>query len=153
MSLVVLRELAGRRVCDHESVPGGLEGVSSRAMPCFRCHVRQTDPARGSSPWRRAVVDGEQVLFCPPCQQVTGWSEVLDRCDGCGSTQLAKALGAVSCRDCGRESSPVSAGEGLSAASPQLPRGSAGRQAMPVSPDLSDEIGAALARVLGRAVT
>jgi len=29
-------------------------------MPCYRCGTRQTDPARGHSPWQRGV-RGDQV--------------------------------------------------------------------------------------------
>jgi hypothetical protein len=122
-------------------------------MPCFRCHTRQTDPVRGASPWRRAVVAGEQVLFCPPCQQVTGWSDGLDRCAACGSTHLAKALGALSCRDCGREISPASAGSDLPDPGCRSPQGSVRSQPVSAPPGLRDEVEAALARVLGRAVT
>ena len=37
-------------------------------MPCYRCGVRQTDPERGSSPWRRGVRHDRLVLVCPACQ-------------------------------------------------------------------------------------
>ncbi|WP_131767173.1 hypothetical protein [Candidatus Protofrankia californiensis] len=121
-------------------------------MPCFRCHTRQTDPARGASPWRRAVVSGEQVLFCPQCQQTVGWSEVLDRCGGCGSTHLAKALGSISCRDCGREISPAPPGLDLPALGPALSPGNAPAQPVSASPELSAEVEAALARVLGHSL-
>ncbi|WP_322753437.1 hypothetical protein [Frankia sp. Cas3] len=84
---------------------------------------------------------------------MTGWSDILDRCAGCGSTHLAKALGAVSCRDCGREVSPASAAEDFSVSDPRVSRGSGPGQPVAASPSLSDEVEAALARVLGRAVT
>ena len=34
-------------------------------MPCYRCAMRQTDPGKGPSDWKRGVVDGVQVLICP----------------------------------------------------------------------------------------
>jgi hypothetical protein len=70
-------------------------------VPCYRCNARQTDPARGASPWGRAVIGGEQILVCPDCQSGADWRAPLDRCATCGSTHLAKALGQVVCRDCG----------------------------------------------------
>jgi hypothetical protein len=120
-------------------------------MPCFRCRVRQTDPERGASPWRRAVVDGEQVLVCPACQRQTDWVSRLDRCAGCGSARLVKALGAVLCRDCGARAEPVPAGT----AGGRNIRGSAGTFGEPeagrpagADRDLSAEVDAALARIL-----
>ncbi|WP_250282188.1 MULTISPECIES: hypothetical protein [unclassified Frankia] len=133
-------------------------------MPCFRCHTRQTDPTRGASPWRRAVVAGEQVLFCPQCQQTVGWSQTLDRCGNCGSTHLAKALGLISCQDCGREIQPALSGPDLPAGS-ALPirtststpasasaSGEAPAQPVPAPPELSAEVEAALARMLGHSL-
>ena len=38
-------------------------------LPCYRCGVRQTDPERGKSPWRRGVLRDELVLVCPACQE------------------------------------------------------------------------------------
>ncbi|OHV46461.1 hypothetical protein CC117_02270 [Parafrankia colletiae] len=78
-------------------------------MPCFRCSSRQTDPVRGASPWHRVVVNGEQVLVCPTCRPAPEWDTVLDRCDRCASTRLAKALGTVLCRDCGARKEPTPA--------------------------------------------
>ncbi|WP_035751274.1 hypothetical protein [Parafrankia discariae] len=75
-------------------------------MPCYRCSARQTDPVRGASPWQRAVVGGEQVLVCPTCRPSPEWEKILDRCDRCASTHLAKALGTVFCRACGERKSP-----------------------------------------------
>ncbi|AEH09886.1 MULTISPECIES: hypothetical protein [Protofrankia] len=121
-------------------------------MPCFRCHTRQTDPTRGASPWRRAVVAGEQVLFCPQCQQTVGWSQTLDRCGSCGSTHLAKALGLISCQDCGRETSPAPAGSDLPVRVPAPLPGSASASPVPAPPELSAEVEAALARMLGNSL-
>ncbi|MBL7502567.1 hypothetical protein I6A84_25145 [Frankia sp. CNm7] len=87
-------------------------------MPCYRCHTRQTDPARGASPWRRAVLGGEQVLVCPSCQRDPSWHEPLDGCAACGSTHLAKALGLVVCRDCGARTDPSRATEPHGATEP-----------------------------------
>ncbi|EFC81054.1 hypothetical protein FrEUN1fDRAFT_5844 [Parafrankia sp. EUN1f] len=75
-------------------------------MPCFRCSERQTDPVRGSSPWHRVVISGEQVLVCPTCRPAPDWDAILDRCNRCASTRLAKALGTVLCRDCGERKEP-----------------------------------------------
>ncbi|ADP79907.1 hypothetical protein [Pseudofrankia inefficax] len=77
-------------------------------MPCYRCDTRQTDPVRGTSPWARGVVGGEQVLVCPDCQRDPDWRRPLDRCAGCGSAHLSKALGLVVCRDCGSRTEPAS---------------------------------------------
>ena len=102
-------------------------------MPCYRCDKRQTDPARGASPWKRGVVAGEQVLVCPDCQRAHDWTGDLDRCPACGSTQLARALGVTTCRGCGQT---------FDESSPQAP-------ARPVE-RLADEVAAALDRVLRR---
>ncbi|MEO3811859.1 hypothetical protein ABGB17_22920, partial [Sphaerisporangium sp. B11E5] len=68
-------------------------------MPCYRCGIRQTDPIRGASPWRRAVRHDSQVLICPDCQ---GDHDLdLDRCTECGSTTLLCRLGEIECRTCG----------------------------------------------------
>ncbi|MGH3243795.1 MAG: hypothetical protein ACRDNL_25675 [Spirillospora sp.] len=101
-------------------------------MPCFRCGARQTDPVRGSSPWKRGVRADRQVLICPGCQSVLDWADDLDRCAECGSAALVCRLGEVECRDCGhtRDACPADApcDEG----------------------DLSAEVAAALNRVLRR---
>lgn len=104
-------------------------------MPCYRCGARQTDPVRGASQWKRAVLRERQVLICPACQQVHDWTVGLDRCHGCGSTFLICRLGEVECRACGtvrpagrpQHAEPVAAGP----------------------PGLSEEVAAALDRVLG----
>jgi hypothetical protein len=139
-------------------------------MPCHRCAARQTDPVRGASPWKRGVVAGQQVLVCPACQNVPDVAQLFDRCERCGSTHLAKALGAVHCRDCGAESWPeqasvaavaaapapagVFAPAGVAAAGASRPPSDAGltlgalpAQA-PVPSKLADEVAAALERVL-----
>lgn len=105
-------------------------------MPCYRCGVRQTDPVRGASPWQRAVMREQQVLICPDCQHTHDWSVELDRCHGCGSTILVCRLGEVECRACGavrptgRDRTPQPAAGGG-------------------PPGLSEEVAAALDRVLG----
>ncbi|MBV9450952.1 MAG: hypothetical protein JO345_34195 [Streptosporangiaceae bacterium] len=79
-------------------------------MPCYRCGVRQTDPSRGSSPWRRGVRGDHLVLVCPACQaSVPDWAAELDRCGGCLSTHLIRRLGQIECLDCGwtRDPAPV----------------------------------------------
>ena len=69
-------------------------------MPCYRCGARQTDPGKGPSPWKRGVIDDEQVLVCPDCQAEHNWVGDLDRCTSCGSTMLVRALGETRCREC-----------------------------------------------------
>jgi len=109
-------------------------------MPCYRCGARQTDPARGPSPWKRGVRSGRMVLVCPACQQVHDWTADLDRCATCGSTMLVRALGETTCRACG-------------ASQPERPdRADAPAPAGPQHPSsddaLADEVRAALDRVL-----
>ena len=70
-------------------------------MPCYRCGVRQTDPSRGQSPWKRGVRRYGQVLICPGCQDTADWTSELDQCSQCSSVHLVKRLGEVECRDCG----------------------------------------------------
>ena len=133
-------------------------------MPCFRCDARQTDPARGKSPWRQAVVRGEQVLVCPDCQRSPNWTAQLDRCARCESVRLVKALGVVRCKDCQavNDTRPAEPADppGTSADAPPPtraagPAGTAGgtgiSPAAGRSPSLAAEVEAALARVLGRA--
>jgi len=69
-------------------------------MPCYRCGARQTDPGKGPSPWKRGVIDDEQVLVCPDCQATHDWTADLDKCQSCGSTMLVRALGETRCRAC-----------------------------------------------------
>lgn len=103
-------------------------------MPCYRCASRQTDPARGASPWRRGVRDGRAVLVCPDCQSGRDWTAELDRCAACGSTGLVRELDQVRCRDCG-----------ATAAAEAVAPGQVG------APGLSDDVAAALARRFGAA--
>ena len=70
-------------------------------MPCYRCGVRQTDPSRGQSPWKRGVRQYSQILICPGCQDAADWMAELDRCSQCSSVHLVKRLGEVECRHCG----------------------------------------------------
>jgi hypothetical protein len=70
-------------------------------MSCQRCGARQGDPARGPSPWKRAVSGGEQVLICPGCQQDADWQSGLDRCPECLGVRLSKTLGVLRCSGCG----------------------------------------------------
>jgi hypothetical protein len=140
-------------------------------MPCYRCGVRQTDPSRGQSPWKRGVRRHSQILICPGCQDAADWTAELDRCSRCSSVHLVKRLGEVECRDCGTIVAPEGAGQaGLAddpagaalgdesgaawtalesepglGAGPGL--GGAGRGA-----DLSEEVARALDRVLGRSL-
>jgi len=106
-------------------------------VPCYRCGVRQTDPERGASPWRRGVLRDRLVLICPVCQQSGDWTAELDRCARCASTHLISRLGEVECLDCGlvRELALVPGG---------------GRQAQR-DDALAEEVGRALDRVLRHA--
>ncbi|SFN44427.1 MULTISPECIES: hypothetical protein [Actinomadura] len=112
-------------------------------MPCFRCGARQTDPVRGASPWKRGVRADHQVLICPACQAAHDWADTLDRCAACGSAALVCRLGEVECRDCGHTRDAVRddlGGADLvhSGAQP------------PADGGLSEEVAAALSRVLKR---
>ncbi|WUI01926.1 hypothetical protein OHR68_08975 [Spirillospora sp. NBC_00431] len=113
-------------------------------MPCFRCGARQTDPVRGTSPWKRGVRADRQVLICPGCQSVHDWAGELDRCAACGSTALMCRLGEVECRDCGhtREADPADL---VRFGAPPGTSGGDGGEG-----DLSAEVAAALNRVLRR---
>jgi Zn finger protein HypA/HybF involved in hydrogenase expression len=78
---------------------------SLELMPCYRCGRVQTDPVKGASPWAVGVLEREQVLICPVCQQEDGsWADLLDRCPSCGSTRLKMMLGSRVCRACGADS-------------------------------------------------
>jgi hypothetical protein len=113
-------------------------------VPCYRCGVRQTDPERGKSPWRRGVVHDGLVLICPACQESTDWTAELDHCAQCRSAHLIRRLGQVECLDCGlvreREASLVPVPG--PAPSPSAPE--------PADATLADEVGRALERLLGR---
>jgi len=111
-------------------------------VPCYRCGVRQTDPERGRSPWRRGVVHDRLVLICPGCQESADWTAELERCAKCSSAHLIRRLGQVECLDCGLIREPE--------ASLVLPRG-AGVPSGPADTSLADEVGRALDRLLGRA--
>src|SRR5580704_17083385 len=63
--------------------------------------MRQTDPERGKSPWRRGVVHDQLVLICPACQESADWTAELERCAKCRSAHLIRRLGQVECLDCG----------------------------------------------------
>ena len=105
-------------------------------MPCYRCAARQVDPDRGSSPWKRGVRRGEQVLICPDCQRGSEWTAELDRCASCGSTVLVRVLGETTCRACGRTGDPVPASPG-----------DAGAPGTGSPAGLADEVAAALERL------
>jgi hypothetical protein len=137
-------------------------------MPCYRCGVRQTDPSRGQSPWKRGVRRDSQVLICPHCQASDDWMADLARCPRCGSVHLVRRLGEVECRDCGTIV-PPSAGPGEAPGGEGLAGAALGGEALEAlggeasggevaltevaggpSPDLSEEVARALERVLGR---
>jgi hypothetical protein len=113
-------------------------------VPCYRCGVRQTDPERGKSPWRRGVVREQLVLVCPACQESGEWTADLEHCARCHSAHLIRRLGQVECLDCGLVREPEAS---------LIPVG--GREADVGAParadaDLADEVGRALDRLLGR---
>ena len=130
-------------------------------MPCYRCGVRQTDPERGKSPWRRGVLRDELVLVCPACQETGDWTAELESCSRCASVHLIRRLGQVECLDCGlvREPGPVLADAALVPSgvqggapvppAPREPGGSAGSRDRPDAA-LAEEVGRALDRLLGR---
>jgi hypothetical protein len=141
-------------------------------MPCYRCGVRQTDPSRGQSPWKRGVRRHSQILICPGCQDAADWTAELDRCSRCSSVHLVKRLGEVECRDCGTIMAPEGAGQAGLADDPagaalEDESGAAGT-ALESEPgqgagpgalegagrgaDLSEEVARALDRVLGRSL-
>ena len=133
-------------------------------MPCYRCGVRQTDPSRGQSPWKRGVRRQSQILICPGCQDTVDWMSEMDRCSRCSSVHLVKRLGEVECRDCGAIVSPEGSGEtglteapGLAGASglAEEPGGALGEAGPAVAgrgPDLSEEVARALDRVLSHSL-
>jgi hypothetical protein len=102
-------------------------------MPCYRCGARQTDPARGASPWKRGVREDRLVLVCPGCQAERDWAAELDQCAACGSTALVCRLGEVECRGCGHVKDADATGED------RLPA---------TAPGLSEEVAQALDRML-----
>jgi hypothetical protein len=105
-------------------------------VPCYRCGVRQTDPERGKSPWRRGVVHDQLVLICPACQESADWTAELERCAKCRSAHLIRRLGQVECLDCGQVREPEAV---------PVPGPGAADSA------LADEVSRALDRLLGRA--
>ena len=146
-------------------------------MPCYRCGMRQTDPERGKSPWRRGVVHDQLVLICPACQESADWTAELERCAKCRSAHLIRRLGQVECLDCGLVREPEAlvnpgldpglvpvggydatgrapAGGSASAGGLAAAGGSAaagGRRSGAADSALADEVSRALDRLLGRA--
>ena len=130
-------------------------------MPCYRCGVRQTDPERGKSPWRRGVLRDELVLVCPACQESGDWTAELESCSRCASVHLIRRLGQVECLDCGLVREPALADAVLADAAlvpsgvqagtpvPPAPRAPAGSRDRPDAA-LAEEVGRALDRLLGR---
>lgn len=121
-------------------------------MPCYRCDLRQVDPDRGESPWKRGVRNGRQVLICPDCQGSFDWMADLDHCPVCGGVHLVRRLGETECRDCGLVRDP---GDGADtpvaspvadSASPVSPAGPGDQTA---AGSLAEDVERALERVLG----
>jgi pyruvate/2-oxoglutarate dehydrogenase complex dihydrolipoamide acyltransferase (E2) component len=102
-------------------------------VPCYRCGVRQTDPERGKSPWRRGVLRDHLVLVCPACQQSPDWTGELDRCRGCASVHLIRRLDQLECLDCGlvRDLAPVQPAPASPAPAPAAPASPAPAPASP----------------------
>ena len=123
-------------------------------MPCYRCGVRQTDPERGKSPWRRGVLRDQLVLVCPACQESGEWTAEVESCSRCASVHLIRRLGQVECLDCGlvREPEAVPAPGLNPGPNPRLTPGlvPAGRPASSPDAALAEEVGRALDRLLGR---
>ncbi|MGH3195121.1 MAG: hypothetical protein ACRDOH_05310 [Streptosporangiaceae bacterium] len=104
--------------------------------------MRQTDPERGKSPWRRGVLRDRLVLVCPACQESGEWTGEFESCSKCGSVHLIRRLGQVECLDCGLVREPEAVlNLGLVPAGSPAP-----------APDetLAEEVGRALERLLGR---
>jgi hypothetical protein len=146
-------------------------------MPCYRCGTRQTDPERGTSPWRRGVRADSLVLICPGCQETANWAADLDQCPECSSVHLVRRLGEVECRECGAVATsgvaplhaslvaePLAAGVRMVATDAEnalarvdlrpggdVPTGLDASVRLDVPPSLAEEVEEALARVLGRA--
>ncbi len=123
-------------------------------MPCYRCGVRQTDPERGKSPWRRGVLRDELVLVCPVCQESGDWTAELESCSRCASVHLIRRLGQVECLDCGLVREPeaalVHAGSPAAAGPAAASPATASRAAASPDAALAEEVGRALDRLLGR---
>jgi hypothetical protein len=127
-------------------------------MPCYRCGVRQTDPVRGESPWRRGVLADHLVLICPACQAVGDWTADLSRCGRCASAHLIRRLDQVECLDCGLvRASEGAVGSGAASGSASGSVRAADRTGVGVGefpssggPDaaLADEVRRAIERVL-----
>lgn len=121
-------------------------------MPCYRCDLRQVDPDRGESPWKRGVRDGRQVLICPDCQGSFDWMAELDHCPVCGGVHLVRRLGEIECRDCGMVRDPGDAADGPVAGSAAVsgdPVSSAGQGGRAAAGSLAEDVERALERVLG----
>jgi hypothetical protein len=123
-------------------------------MPCYRCDLRQVDPDRGESPWKRGVMKGRQVLICPGCQGSFDWAADLDHCPVCGGVHLVRRLGEIECRDCGMVKDPGDAADG-SHAGPAA--GSGDRESLALlggraaAGSLAEDVERALDKVLGPA--
>ena len=127
--------------------------------------MRQTDPERGKSPWRRGVVHDQLVLICPACQESADWTAELERCAKCRSAHLIRRLGQVECLDCGLVREPEAllhpglspglvpvGGPDVTGRAPAGGSAAAGgRPSGAADSALADEVSRALDRLLGRA--
>ena len=121
-------------------------------MPCYRCGVRQIDPDRGESPWKRGVRADRQVLICPACQSSFDWTG--DPTTAlCVRPSTRRRLGEVECRDCGYVREPAGPIPGVTpGATPGAdPAAASSDPDLGVTPGLAEEVELALAKVLGRA--
>lgn len=125
-------------------------------MPCYRCGARQVDPEQGkSSPWKRGVRREHQVLICPDCAADAVGE--LDRCAGCGGTQLIRRLDQVECLACGQvrevgpePGDPLPDAPAPDAQGPGSVEPGARVRGAPAPGTLADEVASALDRVLRR---
>ncbi|MGD0602691.1 MAG: hypothetical protein ABSA53_03700 [Streptosporangiaceae bacterium] len=103
--------------------------------------MRQTDPERGKSPWRRGVRHDQLVLICPACQESGDWTADFECCARCSSVHLIRRLGQVECLDCGLIREPASV---------LVPSRAGGSGETAGDAALAEEVGRALDRLLGR---
>jgi hypothetical protein len=87
---------------------------------------------------RLGVTGEQQVLICPSCQRLVGWTAELQACAGCGSLHLIRRLDQVECLDCRLVRESLSGDERVPSARDRV---------------LAAEVARALDRLLGKSVT